>query len=172
LKLYGKGISFESLVNRFLPGATVSEVIDYARVTTEISLLPRKRIALIGSVLVNTSTARNTLLAHAVRHIDLLLSTLGHNATLAPEERLDRGRMERMVLGVIRKDQYPDFMRALRPQIYELLLQFDGAVEQRAPTAEADIAESTAVAIGVYVAEDADWNRTGVNPLAAIPPSR
>ena len=166
LKLKGPGPSFEALVNRFLPSKSVAEAVDMAQQSTEIELVPRARIALIGSIFVTAALARETLLAHTVRHVDYLLGTLTRNAALPPEDRVSKGYMERMTLGVIRKDAMADFVKQLRPQIYELLMQFDTAVEQRAPRNAEEASRSTAAAIGVYIAEEADWSRTGVDPKA------
>lgn len=167
LKLQGPGATFETLVRRFLPAKSVAEVVEMAKQSTEIELMSKGRIALIGSIFVTTAMARETLLAHTVRHVDYLLGTLTRNAALPPEDRVSKGYMERMSLGVIRKDAMADFVKQMRPQIYELLMQFDTAVEQRAPRNAEEASRSTTAAIGVYIAEEADWSRTGVDPKAS-----
>ena len=167
LKLNGPGPSFETLVRRFLPTKSVAEAVEMAKQSTEVELTSKGRIALIGSIFVTAAMARETLLAHTVRHVDYLLGTLTRNAALPPEDRVSKGYMERMTLGVIRKDAMADFVKQLRPQIYELLMQFDTAVESRAPRGAGELAESTTAAIGVYIAEEPDWARTGVDPIAA-----
>ena len=170
LKLHGKGVTFEALANRFLPGSPLAEVIGLARQSAEVELLSKDRIALLGSILVKTTVARQTLLAHGIRHIDQLLQTMLHNLDVQQGTERDTGsRMERMVLGVIRQDRFADFMSTLRPQIYNLMLQVDSAVEQRAPTTQDELKESTAVVVGVYVSEESDWERIGINPLTVIP---
>ena len=170
LKLRGKGLSFEALAKRFLPGTPLAQVIGLARQSAEVELLSKDRIALLGSILVKTTVARQTLLAHGIRHIDQLLQTMLHNLDVQQGSARDTGsRMERMVLGVIRKDRFSDFMSTLRPQIYGLMLQVDSTVEQRAPTTEKELKESTAVVVGVYVSEESDWERIGIDPLTVIP---
>jgi hypothetical protein len=170
LKLKGAGATFEKLVNRFLPGVAVTDAIDMARRSAEVELLPRRRIALLGSVLVKTTTAREVLLAHAIRHIDQLLKTILHNEIVhSGAEAPEPGRMERMVVGIIRKDRFKDFMAELRPQVFNLMSQVDAGVEQRAPTSTQELKDSTAVVVGMYVAEESDWDRIGVDPTTMIP---
>ena len=169
LKIHGAGATFESLVARFLPERTVEEVLESAKQTAEIAILPRDRIALVGGILANISAAKQTLLAHTVRQLDMLLGTLGFNAGLADEERASQARLERMVLGVIRKTAFAEFQQALKPQIYNLLLQFDSTVEQHTPRDATEVKDATTVVIGVYVAEESDWERTGVDPRATLP---
>ena len=52
------GVSFATLAKRFLPGSALQEGIDLARRSAQVELLSRGRIALLGSVLVKTTTAR------------------------------------------------------------------------------------------------------------------
>jgi hypothetical protein len=169
LKLKGAGASFATLAKRFLPGVPLQEVIDLARRSAEVELLPRSRIALLGSVLVKTTTAREVLLAHAIRHIDQLLKTILHNEMVhsglqAPEP----GRMERMVVGIMRKDRFEDFMAEFRPQVFNFMSQVDAGVERRAPTSREEIKDATAVVVTVYVAQESDWGRIGVDPETMI----
>jgi len=169
LKLKGAGATFETLVKRFLPGSVMQEVIDNARRSAEVELLPRGRIALLGSVMVKTTTARELLLAHAIRHIDQLLNTILHNEIVHSGTRdPEPGRMERMVVGIIRKDRFKDFMSEFRPQLFNLLSQVDAGIAQRAPASKPELKDATAVVLGMYVAEESDWDRIGVEPATMI----
>ena len=172
LKIKGPGATFETLVKRFLSGSSIQDVIDMARRSTEVELLPRGRIALLGSVLVRTTVAREVLLAHAVRHIDQLLKTILHNEVVhSGIEAPEPGRMERMVVGIMIKDRFRDFMAELRPQVFNLMSQVDAGVERRAPTTTQELKDATAVIVGMYVAEESDWDRIGVDPATMISPS-
>ena len=169
LKLKGPGATFQTLVKRFLPGYEIPTVIDMARRSAEVELLPRGRIALLGSVLVKTTTEKEVLLAHAIRHIDQLWNTILHNEVVHSgiDDPLP-GRMERMVFGVIRKDRFKDFMAEFRPQVFNLMSQVSGGVERRAPHSAAELKDATAVIVGMYVAEESDWDRIGVDPATMI----
>ena len=162
LKIKGAGATFQTLARRFLPHAPLQSVIDMARRSAEVELLARGRIALLGSVLVKTSIAPEVLLAHAIRHIDQILNTIFYNELQDSDTKpAAPGRMERMVVGLIAKERFKDFVAELRPQVFNLMSQIDTAVAQRVPET---IAEATAVVVGMYVAEESDWDRIGVDP--------
>jgi len=75
----------------------------------------------------------NLYLAHAIQQVDQLLKTSLHNRRFAGKKR-DKGRMERMVTGIISRAKYENLMRELRPQIYDLLQRVDSSVERWQPT--------------------------------------
>lgn len=168
LRLEGPGATFESLVKRFMPTKTIDEAVALARDTTEIALRPRGKIALIGSLLVKLTNTSENVLAHTIRQFDQLLTTNLHNQALEEGNQAIEGRMERMVIGVILRERFPDLMAALRPQIYDLLQRVDASVEQRQPRTVEELAHSTAVSIGIYISQENDWERAGIDPETII----
>jgi hypothetical protein len=172
LAVHGAGDTFESLAKRFLPSKSVAEVVALAQATAEVSLRPRGKIALLGSILVKRTHSRQNLLAHTIRHIDQLLQTVLHNADLQQTPlKPASSRMERLVLGVIRQDRFEDMMADLRPQIYDLLLRVESAVQQRLPLTPDEIKDSTTISVGIYISDEPDWDRAGIDPKTLIPPS-
>jgi Family of unknown function (DUF6502) len=170
LKIKGAGATFQTLAQRFLPHSELQSVIDMARRSAEVELLARGRIALLGSVLVKTSSAHEVLLAHAIRHIDQILNTIFYNELQQSDTKpAAPGRMERMVVGLIAKERFKDFVAELRPQVFNLMSQIDAAVSKRAPD---DVGDATAVVVGMYVAEESDWERIGVDPATMMPDKR
>jgi hypothetical protein len=71
--------------------------------------------------------------------------------------------MERMVTGIISRSEYPSFMQELRPQIYDVLQRVDSSVERRQPTIPRALKDATAVSVVVFVAQEDDWERIGVD---------
>jgi hypothetical protein len=169
LLLEGTGHTFEALVKRFMPTKSISEAVAIARATTEISLRPGGKIALLGGILVKLTDTMENMLAHSIRHVDQLLATSIHNKRVH-ENEVDavEGRMERMVIGVILRERYPDLMTNLRPQIYDLLERVDSAVEQCQPASLQDLTRSTALGIGIYISQEDDWERAGIDPQTVI----
>lgn len=172
LRLEGPGATFESLVKRFMPTKSVAEALALAQETTEISLRSRGRIALVGSILVKLTNTPENVLAHAIRHLDQLLTTSLHNKEREDGDPSLEGRMERMVIGVILRERFPDLMADLRPQIYDILQRVDRSVEQRQPTTTDDLTRSTALSVGIYISQEDNWDRAGIAPETIIrPPS-
>jgi hypothetical protein len=162
LLIKGPGESFESLARQYLPKMPLADVVNLACATTEVSKRPGGKIALIGGIMVNLSRSDVRPLAHAVRQIDHLLETTLHNAGLAPNQ-LAQGRMQRLVIGVIPRSQYVNFMRELRPQIADLLSRVDSSMEHRRPRNAKALKAATAVSVGVYVSEESDSERAGID---------
>jgi hypothetical protein len=167
LSIKGPDDTFEALARQFLPQMLLADVIDMACTTTEVSKRPGGKIALIGGIMVNVAKSDARPLAHAVRQIDQLLETTLHNARLAPRQRA-LARMQRLVIGVIPRAEYKHFMRELRPQIADLLARVDSSVEQRQPKNPKALKNATAVSVGVYVSEENDWERAGVDVGALV----
>jgi hypothetical protein len=167
LLINGPGDSFEKLAREFLPKMPLADVIDMACATTEVSKRPGGKIALIGDIMVNLAKSDVRPYAHAVRQIDHLLETSLHNAKLMPRQRA-QGRMQRLVIGVIPRAEYTDFMSELRPQIADLMSRVDSSVENRRPRNAKALKAATAVSVGVYVAEENDWERAGIDAGAYV----
>jgi hypothetical protein len=55
-------------------------------------------------------------------------------------------------------------MRELRPQFYDVLQRVDSSIEQRRPTTARALKNATAVSVVVFVAQEDDWERIGVDP--------
>ena len=167
LAIRGAGDTFETLGRQFLPNMPLDDVIAMACATTEVSALPKGRIALVGGSMVNVSRSNARSLAHAVRQIDQLLETTLYNAMLKPRQQA-QGRMQRLVIGVISHTEYKDLMRELRPQIADLLARVESFVERRNPRNRKALKAATAVSVGVYVSEENDWERAGVDVSALM----
>ncbi len=167
LAIKGPGDTFETLGRQFLPNMPLNDVIAMACSTTEVSVLPRGRIALVGGSMVNLARSNERALAHAVRQIDQLLETSLHNAKLKPHQ-LTQGRMQRLVIGVISRAEWKDLMRELRPQIADLLARVESFVERRRPRNRKALKAATAVSVNVYVSEENDWERAGVDVSALV----
>jgi hypothetical protein len=162
LAVTGPGATFESLARRFLPDVSLAEVVALACENSEVVTRPGNRIALLGSILVKLGGSREKYLAHAVRQIDQLLQSLLHNWRVQ-HKSTDRGRMERMVTGVISGANFEAFMSELRPQIYDLLLRVDSSIERNQPKTARGLRAASAVSVSVYVNQDDDLERAGVD---------
>ena len=162
LAVSGPGATFESLARRFLPNVSLEEVVSLACENSEVVTRPGNRIALLGSILVKLGDSREKYLAHAVRQIDQLLQALLHNWH-SQHKSTDRGRMERMVTGVISRANFEAFMGELRPQIYDLLLRVDSSIERNQPKTARGLRAASAVSVSVYVNQEDDLERAGVD---------
>jgi hypothetical protein len=167
LAIRGPGDTFETLARQFLPNLPLNNVIDMACATTEVYKLPKDRIALVGDSMVNLARSNERSLAHAVRQTDQLLETSIHNAKLKPHQ-LAQGRMQRLVIGVISRAEWQDLMQELRPQIGDLLARVESFVERRRPRNRKELKAATAVSVSVYVSEENDWERAGVDVSALV----
>jgi hypothetical protein len=164
LDIAGSGVTFESLAAKHLPAMALKDAIHLACATAEVAKRPGNKIALLGSILVNVAKANDNLyFAHAIQQVDQVLNTSLHNRRVAGKQK-DKGRMERMVTGIISRNKYLSFMREMRPQIYDLLQRVDSSIEQRRPTTARALKGATAVSVVVFVAQEDDWERIGVDP--------
>jgi hypothetical protein len=172
LSIAGPGATFESLARRFLPNIPLEEVVALACENSEVVTRPGNRIALLGSILVKPGDTREKYLAHAIRQIDQLLQTLLHNWRVK-RNSTEKGRMERVVIGVISRANFKPFMDELRPQIYDLLLRVDSSIERNQPKTARGLRAATAVSVSVYAGQEDDLERAGVDTsLATIPEKR
>jgi hypothetical protein len=162
LAIAGPGATFESLAQRFLPNLSLAEVVALACENSEVITRPGHRIALLGSILVKLGDSREKYFAHAIRQIDQLLQTLLHNWRVHGN-RDEQSRMERVVIGVISQANFDAFMAELRPQIYDLLLRVDSSIERNQPRTARALRASTAVSVSVYVGQQNDLDRAGVD---------
>jgi hypothetical protein len=164
LDIQGSGVTFESLVVKHLPAMPLKQAVRVACDTAEVARRPGNKIALLGSIMVSVAQANDNLyLAHAIQQVDQLLKTSLHNRRFAGKNR-DKGRMERMVTGIISRAKYESLMRELRPQIYDLLQRVDSSVERWQPTTARELANATAVSVVVFVAQEDDLERIGADP--------
>lgn len=171
LAIEGPGATFESLARRFLPEMPLKDVVSMACETAEVVTRPRERIALLGSILVKLVKSREKYLAHAIRQIDQLLETILYNQRIH-QTGLKVGRMERMVSGIISRAKFKDFMGELRPQIYDVLLGVDSSVQRHQPKSARALRGATAVSVGMYVSEENDLERAGLDASSLVTPKR
>ncbi len=171
LAIAGPGATFEGLARRFLPDMPLTQVVSMACETAEVATRPGAKIALLGSILVKLVKSKEKYLAHAIRQTDQLLQTILHNRTIE-QKRFTNGRMERMVSGVISRAQFKAFMRELRPQIYDLLLGVDSSVQRYQPKSARALRGATAVSVGMYVSQDDDLERAGLDASGLLAPTR
>ena len=87
--------------------------------TASVGMLSGGRIAFYGDILVNFSRSPEIVLAQTIRHIKQLVDTCLYNAH-KPEGAAVRGRIERMVSGVINAKDFKNFDRVIRPQLHDL----------------------------------------------------
>ena len=171
LAIAGPGATFEGLARRFLPDMPLTQVVAMACETAEVATRPGAKIALLGSILVKLVKSKEKYLAHAVRQTDQLLQTILHNRGIE-QKHFTNGRMERMVSGVISRAQFKAFMRELRPQIYDLLLGVDSSVQRYQPQSARALRGATAVSVGMYVSQDDDLERAGLDASGLLAPTR
>jgi len=171
LAIAGPGATFETLARRFLPRIPLEDVVSMACETAEVVTRPMKRIALLGSILVKIVKSKDRYLAHAVRQIDQLLETILYNQRIH-REGFKHGRMERMVSGVISRRKFKRFMAELRPQLYDVMLGVDTCVQRHQPKSVRALRDATAVSVGVYVSEEDDLQRAGLDASFLVRPKR
>jgi len=162
LAIRGPEGTFESLARRFLPNTRLEDIVAMACETAEVVVRPGERIALLGSIMVSHVRSLERALAFAVTQIDQLLQTTVHNFVTNQTGRR-AGRMQRIVKGVISRGEFDDFMRELRPQIYDLLMRVEAAAENHRPKNAKTLRSATAVSVGVYVGQENDLQRAGVD---------
>jgi hypothetical protein len=164
LDIDGPGVTFESLAAKHLPAVPLKDAVHMACAWAEVAKRPGNKIALLGSIMVSIARANDNLyLAHAIQQVQQLLKTSLHNRRVAGMQR-DKGRMQRMVTGIISRSNYLSFMREMRPQIYDVLQRVDSSIERRQPTTARALKNATAVSVVVFVAQEDDWERIGVDP--------
>lgn len=169
LSVAGPGATFESLARKYLPHMPLVEVVALACENSEVLTRPGNRIALVGSISVKPGDTREKYLAHAIRQIDQLLQTLLHNWRVKLNST-EKGRMERVVIGVISRANFKPFMDELRPQIYDLLLRVDSSIERNQPKTARSLRAASAVSVSVNVGLEDDLERAGVDTsLVSIP---
>lgn len=171
LAIRGAEGTFESLARRFLPDLKLEELVAMACETAEVVIRPGGRIALLGSIMVSHVKSLERALAFAVTQIDQLLQTTVHNFVTNRTGR-GVGRMQRIVKGVIARSEFEDFMRELRPQIYDLLLRVEASAEKHRPKNARALRSATAVSVGVYVGQENDLQRAGVDTSLVPQPKK
>jgi hypothetical protein len=171
LPIRGPGTSFESLAQRFLPNIPLERVVAMACEAAEVATRSDDRIALLGSIMVNIVGSAERSFAHTVRQVDQLIQTKLYNRRMH-KKGSPEGRMERMVIGTIPRAQFPELMRELRPQIYDLLLRADSSFERRQPDSLSDLRKATTVCVGLYVAQEDDFERAGFDAETRIKDAR
>jgi hypothetical protein len=124
LDIQGRGATFEKLAREYLPNVPLKEVITLACRTASVGMVPGGRIAFYGDILVNFSRSPEIVLAQTVRHIKQIVDTCLYNVH-KPEGAAVRGRLERMVRGVINAKDFKNFDRAIRPQLHDLCERVD-----------------------------------------------
>src|SRR5271154_154079 len=162
LAIRGREGTFESLARRFLPNVKLEDLVAMACETAEVVIRPGGRIALLGSIMVSHVKSLDRALAFAVTQIDQLLQTTVHNF-VANKTGRGAGRMQRIVKGVISRGEFEDFMHELRPQIYDLLVRVEASAENHRPKNARALRSATAVSVGVYVGQENDLQRAGVD---------
>jgi hypothetical protein len=169
LAIRGPKASFESLARQFLPHTPLEEVVEMACETAEVVIRPGARIALLGGVMVSHVKSPERALAFVVTQIDQLLQTTVHNFA-KNQKGPGRGRMQRIVYGVIAPGRFDDFMQELRPQIYDLLMRVEAVAENHRPKSARGLQSAIAVSVGVNVGQEDNLERAGVDtssvPLA------
>jgi len=168
LSIRGPGTTFETLARRHLPNISVDEVVEMACATAEVARRPGGKIALLGGVMINFATMTDTLfLAHVIRQVSQLLKTMVHNRRLHGTKR-DEGRPERIVIGLISRGTFKSLMQELRPQIHELIQHIEALIEHRRPKTRKALKAAPAVSLGLFVAQEMDLERVGVDVLGHI----
>jgi hypothetical protein len=162
LNIRGPGPTFESLVGRFLPYRKVEDVVAMACETAEVVKRPGAKIALLGGIMVNVMHSPERSLAFAISQVDKLLKTSVHNWLMHCSGR-PADRMQRLTIGLIPRAHFDAFMRELRPQIYDLLLRADSSFTNNQPKSSRTRRGASAVSVGVYVSEEDDLVRAGVD---------
>jgi len=162
LAIRGREGTFESLARRFLPNVKLEDLVAMACETAEVVIRPGGRIALLGSIMVSHVKSLDRALAFAVTQIDQLLQTTVHNF-VANKTGRGAGRMQRIVKGVISRGEFEDFMHELRPQIYDLLVRVEASAENHRPKNARALRSATAVSVGIYVGQENDLQRAGVD---------
>jgi hypothetical protein len=165
LSIRGLGSTFESLAGRFLPYKKLDDVVSMACETAEVVKRPGGKIALLGGIMVNVMHSPERSLAFAVTQVDKLLKTSVHNWLMHTRGRT-ADRMQRLAIGLIPRAQFDPFMRELRPQIYDLLLRADSSFINNQPKSARARRGASAVSVGVYVSEEDDLVRAGVDANA------
>jgi hypothetical protein len=155
LPIRGPGISFESLVRRFLPGVPVSTALKLFLGRSEVTPRLGGRIALTGSSTVRAKSRRESL-AMAIRHVDYVLRAVQEG--FGKRGDFDSGKgFDRILTAVIPKDMYEQAVRRLRPEIHDLLERTDATLLRDSQGQESK--DACALILGTYVVRTDDLGR-------------
>ena len=116
-------------------------------------MLSGGRIAFYGDILVNFSRSPEIVLAQTIRHIKQIVDTCLYNAH-KPEGAAVRGRIERMVSGVINAKDFKNFDRVIRPQLHDLCERVDRFLKSSKKKLRRGKQEIGTAGMGIYLYYD------------------
>jgi hypothetical protein len=123
LPIEGQGVTFEGLVQRFVPEMPLAHVVGMICENAEVTRLTGNKIALVGSPVMMTQKTPEVTLASLILRIRRLTETIIHNATLPPH--VTTGRFERMVSGELSEKEFKQFSQSVRQQLQDLCDRVD-----------------------------------------------
>jgi Family of unknown function (DUF6502) len=153
LDIRGRGATFEKLARQYLPNEPLEEVIALACRTASVGTMPGGRIAFYGDILVNFSRSPEIVLAQTIRHIKQIVDTCLYNVH-KPEGAAVRGRLERMVRGVINAKDFKNFDRVIRPQLHDLCERVDRFLKTSGKKVRRGKEELGTAGMGIYLYYD------------------
>jgi hypothetical protein len=160
LPIEGRGTTFETLVHRFMPGTDLQKAVRLACERAEVVTRPGGRIAITGSTFVSTMNSDLVTLAHAIRHIDLLLLTIRNNR-LATHRKSQSSRLDRLALVAIPERIYDKTMQSLRSRVCDFCEDIVAFLLEEAARRRRPKDEMTVAAVGIYLSREDDFKRAG-----------
>jgi hypothetical protein len=151
LAIRGKGATFETLAQRFVPILPIEEAVRMICENAEVTRLKGDKIALIGSPVMISPKTPEIIVASLILRFRRLAETTVYNAAI-PANVKGTGRFERVVTGVLTDKEYREFSQSVRQQLQDLCEQVEGIIRQ--PTSSRSRRAKNTCGIGLYVFKD------------------
>jgi hypothetical protein len=132
LPIEGKGVTFQTLVGRYMPNMTVSEAVNFLVAHSDVRRHPAGRLALLGSPALIVDRAEAITLALIIQRLRRLARTVMTNQEL-PQQVKGTGRYERQVTGFMTKKEFEEFSQSIRGQLQDTVDHVDERVEEDRP---------------------------------------
>lgn len=132
IPIHGKGITFETLVRRYLPKMPIAQAVDFLVAHTDVRRRPEARLALLGSPAFIFGRTPESALAIINQRFRRLSRSIIKNSKL-PQHMKGTGLYERQVSGRMTKKESQEFAREIREQLQDVIDHVDTRLEERRP---------------------------------------
>ena len=137
LPIHGAGASLESLVKEFAPRMKVEAVLKLLVSQSDVRLVARDKVAMLGSIAVMYPPTPEVLLAAMIVQVRRLANTMLSNAR-NPSRGTGSGLYDRQVTGRFTKREWAGFSRTIRNQIDDLVMHINEISDERPPRRKDD----------------------------------
>ncbi len=132
IPIHGKGVTFETLVRRYLPGMPIARAVDFLVSHSDARRHPKARLALLGSPAFISERTPEAALAQIIQRFRRLSRSIMTNSKL-PQHVQATGLYERQVWGQMTKKEFKEFSGTIRAQLQDVIDHVDERLEERRP---------------------------------------